>query len=952
MPAAFVGRTSELRLLRRMLDDAVRTRRSGIVVVSGEPGIGKTRLLAQFVAQVGEAAGPRVTILGGKGSPLATTVPYGLIAQACESHLRTCDTARLVALADRWEDELAWVFPSVAAALGRRPAASPGRLALFEGVGALLGKLTAIHPAVAVLDDIHDGDPSTWELVAYLGRNQLHAPVLIVMATRAAPAERGALGSLIGGLAKDGLAQEIRLEPLSAGELAALASGVLGEAAPDTVQWLLDRSKGNALFASSMLEDLARGGDLSTVPRTVRDHVRAALGVLEPEAQALIEAAAVIGDVFSTTELALLVGTIVPGQLDALAASGLITAPGVDSPMGTFEFAHPLVREGIYAALGPERRRSLHRRVGDDPGQPLSVRAAHLLRGALPGDAGALDALLAAAREAEQTQAHREAVTYLEGALEIAGGADPDLRASLLDELSWQAQEVGDHGRGVPALRELIRLRTEAGDPAGEATSRMRLGSFLCWGVAEPDAAEAEARAAISLFEAAGNEAGHRAALNEWGWIRGSTEGLPAQIETAGLVLDLARGAGDTTVVQHALGPLGHALGMAGRTDEGVALTREGLSMATAAGDQAQVEWYAGSLIGLLAAAGRLGEAQEAIAELWGGRPVSTDLIPMNSSLLFYLTGNWGAAREASQLVQALNPGPPPALSAWVLCVGAAIEAEAGRPDRARSLIAQADRVYGGRDLYWFSAQSDWLAGRAHLSLGEPDAARARFGQAARRLREVGALWYLAACLADLAGVMASTGDNGGGAALAVELASLPIGREVPFGQALRLLALGAAAQEKSEAHDHFAAAAAAAARCGATALEAEALERQGLAAGPDGVDALRSAAGLYSRFPATVSERRVTAALRACGAPGRRAAAAAGSLTVREREVATLVVSGLTAKDVAHRLHLSERTVETHLAHVYGKLGITTRHELPDALERTTGTPAGIRTRIRTEPR
>jgi hypothetical protein len=110
-------------------------------------------------------------------------------------------------------------------------------------VGALLGKLAAIGAAVLVLDDIHDGDPSTWELVAYLGRNPIPAPVLIVMATRTAPAERGELGSLIGGLTKDGLADEIRLEPMVVGELAALASAALGEAAPDVVAWVLERSR-------------------------------------------------------------------------------------------------------------------------------------------------------------------------------------------------------------------------------------------------------------------------------------------------------------------------------------------------------------------------------------------------------------------------------------------------------------------------------------------------------------------------------------------------------------------------------------------------------------------------------------------------------------------------------------------------------------------------------------
>jgi hypothetical protein len=120
----------------------------------------------------------------------------------------------------------------------------------------------------------------------------------------------------------------------------------------------------------------------------------------------------------------------------------------------------------------------------------------------------------------------------------------------------------------------------------------MRLASFLCWHVAEAQTAEAEASAALELFGTAGDEAGRRAALNEWGWIRGSTIGLHAQAQRARQALSLARAAGDATLVQHALGSLGHAVGTTGEFEEGLALLREGLDMAVASGDRTQVEWF------------------------------------------------------------------------------------------------------------------------------------------------------------------------------------------------------------------------------------------------------------------------------------------------------------------------------------------------------------------------
>src|SRR5713226_6741515 len=134
MPLAFVGRTAELTFLQQRLEQARWSGRSAVVVVSGEPGIGKTRLLGQFTAVLGpDPSRP--------GSPLGSASHYGLIAEALESHLRTLPDERLVELAAGREEELAWVFPSVAAALGRRTAEAPGRLAVFEAVGALLVRL-------------------------------------------------------------------------------------------------------------------------------------------------------------------------------------------------------------------------------------------------------------------------------------------------------------------------------------------------------------------------------------------------------------------------------------------------------------------------------------------------------------------------------------------------------------------------------------------------------------------------------------------------------------------------------------------------------------------------------------------------------------------------------------------------------------------------------------------
>jgi predicted ATPase len=318
--------------------------------------------------------------------------------------------------------------------------------AVFEAVGALLVRIAGRTPAVLILDDVHDGDPSTWELVAYLGRNPLPAPVLVVMATRSAPAERGELGSLIGSLTKDGLADAIHLAPLTGDEVAELARTALGDGGADVVSWLLDRSRGNPLFATSMLAVLAEGADPASVPATVRDHVRAATGSLPAQSRGLLETAAVLGDAFELASLVALTGEETLKGLDDLIAAGLFQARGA----GGFEFAHPLVREAVYEAIGPERCRRTHRRIGDGPAQPLAVRAAHMLRGALPGDEPALAVVREAARAAEQAQAYREGRLALAHHRRVAGNG------LIVADVHVEVQLTGHEGCSFRLLSRLL----------------------------------------------------------------------------------------------------------------------------------------------------------------------------------------------------------------------------------------------------------------------------------------------------------------------------------------------------------------------------------------------------------------------------------------------------------------------------------------------------------------
>ena len=388
MPTSpFVGRAEELRELRRELDTAVASG-SRIALVTGDPGVGKTRLLAEFL----RAAGRRATCLLGRGSPLDTAIPFSIVVEALQSHLRTLGAAEVSSLVGDRAHELAALLPSVAATIG--PAAdgpAPSRLATLEALAGLLKDMARARPLVVCLDDVHQADPSTWEFLSYLGRNPIRSPLMIAVACRTeAVTSDQPFGASIAGLLKDGLASEVRLSPLDREEMAALARCALGSERADgeLASWLYDRTRGNALFAMDLLEELALDPSRRVVPISVKERVRASVTVLDPEGRTVLELASVLGHTFSLRTIAGLLPEGGGSLVDGLVAQRFLVERSEGGEV-SFDFVHPLVQEAIYGNIGAARRRELHlgvaRRSG---GEQLAVRAYHAARGALRGTIG------------------------------------------------------------------------------------------------------------------------------------------------------------------------------------------------------------------------------------------------------------------------------------------------------------------------------------------------------------------------------------------------------------------------------------------------------------------------------------------------------------------------------------------------------------------------------------
>ena len=915
--AAFVGRAVELRTLGLALARARDAAASSIVVVSGPPGIGKTRLLAEVTAR----SGARIRAIVGRGSPLGSAVPFSLVVEGLEAHLRPLGDVTVRAILGAQGGALARVLPSAAAVFGDEAPLTP--LGTLEAFLRVFAQLATERPLVVVLDDVHEADPSTLDLIGYLGRNPLGARVLVIAAVREqALLANTAASAVLGPLLKDGLASELRLGPLAQEDVRALARAA---SADPTAEGIADRvyelARGNPLFSVALLGEPLVG---SSAPRTVQDHVRARMTPLESDARAVLEIAAALGDSFSLATIAALIGEGGAPRLDDLVRDGFLVV--TDAPAPRYDFAHPVVREAIYDGIGAAARRELHRRIarlGTDAAP--AHRAYHALRAALPGDNEMLDLIRAGARSAEDAQRHREAVTLLAGALPLQG--DGPERIALLDELAGQASEIGDHTTGVPALRELAKLR--AGDPLGEADARMRLASLLASGSGDLEAAAVAARAALELFTRGGAAERVASARNELAWIEGQAGDVAAQISGSAAALERAEARGETVSAVHALGSLSHALALEGRWDEAMHASQRGVALARETGERAQLQWHTANLGETLAAAGRYPESTALFDGLLAGEAIESDLPYSRRAFVNWWAGRWPMAQADCRAAAALYPEAIPVHSAWVLSLSALLAAATGQVDQARRALLQADRVYLASAHYWFSGRHAWATALACEILGDGAEAQRRADRAVHELERLGAPVPLLQVLPDVVALRVNAGDTAGASAAAERLSALAARLGTPLARALAAFGAGLAGRGPAGERE-LEVALSASQELGIpfiAARAAEELARRRPEAGR--VELLREAARLYAALPAPAFAERALDALRGLGTAGRRAAQLVGALTPREREVALLAKRGLRTREIAERLGLSERTVESHLAHVYGKLRVSDREGL-----------------------
>ena len=938
---ALVGRRDERALLARLLRQAVRGR-GRAVLIEGEPGIGKSAL-----ARAAVAAAPRAgfQVFWGTGDELGTSLPLQPLLDALRVREPSANARRNTILG-----------------LLRGEAAAGGidvPSALAEQLLALVTEETAARPVVLVIDDLQWADPASIALWQRLASTASHLPLLLIGMMRPVP-RRDDLLALQQAVTND---DHLQLTGLTGPAVTEMVTTLAGGRPDDGLLELARGAAGNPLYLTELIDALARGHSLTVTrdgtavlgapgdgPAPERDTAGLAggprpvslsaaiadrLDFVPYATRVVLRAAALLGVDFELPDLAAVLGRPAPDLLppleEARAAGVLAESDGI------LGFRHPLIREALYDEMAATVRAAWHR----DAAQALAAAGA-------PPDRVARQLLRADAAHGSAAPADEWMLDWLAGTADFLVGQVPGVAAELL------ARAVAVIPRGAPQESWLASRLADAlyrtGDNARAEQVASQALSFITdpdllvdlhWTLAQCRIRTGQSAESLATLDRAlatpGLSARHRARLLV---VAARTHSHIGEVETAGKVaesaLAAASEAGDTWAMGWALHVLTLVITWQGRLSDALPLFDKALAVTQAEPsltdlrlllqiNQAVTLGYLDQYELAFAAAR---EARDLAAQV--GTPLRLAQAHCALGELLFETGRWDdALAEAERLPEDLQELGG---ACYDLSMAAVINFHRGELAAARGHLAAAvpyaERL--GNRLIFPLALARSLD---HEHAGAlPDALAALMDAFEGNTEEI----ELESLLPNAVRLAARTGDRTTAKSLAEQAAKLAKGSEIPHRQANALYCQGLL--------DHDAALLLAAAGRYRDAtrplLAAKALQAAAgvfLHAGEQGRarEAFVQAVEAYTSIGAAADVARLRAAFRAHGIHGgpraRHKPAGSGwdSLTPTEVKVAAFVGEGLSNPEIAASLMLSPRTVATHVSHILGKLGVSSRTDI-----------------------
>jgi DNA-binding CsgD family transcriptional regulator len=937
LAGALVGRDSELATLARLVKD-VAAGRGGSVLVEGEPGIGKSSLVREALA---EAADVGCQVFWGAGEELSQALPLSPLIDALG--------VRQPSVNPRRKTILGLLRGEVAAERGIDVSA-----ALAEQLLALVAEQCAVRPVVLVIDDLQWADQASITLFGRLARLARQLPLLLVGMMRPVPQRDDLLA--LRRVAGD--ATRLRLTGLSGAAVTDLVASLVGGVPDERLLQLTGDAAGNPLYITELVAALTRSSSVTitgagdaeltngSAPSSLSAAIADRLGFVPGPVRRVLRAAALLGVDFVVPDLAIVLNCSVAdlvGALDEARAAGVLAESS-----GGMAFRHPLIRAALYEEMPAPVRAAWHRDAGRalaEVGAPADRVARQLLR-AVRGDgaAGPMDEWM---------------LSWLAGTADLLVGQAPQVAAELLRE-AMASGAVGSvhYDRLVSRLADaLYRVCDIAGaeQVASQALAHVADPDVLIdvhWTLAQCRIRSGQPEESLATLnralDAPGISARHRARLFVLGARTRSSNG---EMEKAGQLattaLEAATEACDDWATAWALHVLTIVTTMQGQPADALPLFDRALTVTEA--DPALTDLRLLLQLNKTVSLAALDRYEEAFAAARPARELATRvgnvvrLAQAQSALgqLYFDTGRWDDALAGADVVYEGLMEPAAACSD--LGIAAVICFHRGDLAAARGHLAAAEahvRQIGNRVLGPLALARSLDHEQAHALPEALAALTTGFADNHEQLDEIEDL------LADGVRLAMQTGGPGIAQALAGHAATLAAGSQVPHREANALHCRGLLDHDASQllvAADRYE-------QAGRPLLRAQALEAAAgefIRSGDRGQAraAFTRAVEVYGSLGAAADVARLQAGFRAYGirrgphAKHRQARTGWDSLTPTETKIAALVEAGLSNPEIAAKLLLSRRTIATHVSHILKKLDVHSRTDIArEAALRTIG--------------